>query len=130
MFGQLHTQEYKATKKQIVRLQLNEKKSKESQIRLMSWCWKLKPTWRKDLISYNSHPWIMCVLFSLFVYHLERGVVWNWTPKIKGVGECWSQMDKRVGGLENWTIFMDVICLSSLKLPSHQTLELVLYDSW
>ena len=35
-FGQLHTQEYKATKKQIVRLQLNEKKSKESQARLMS----------------------------------------------------------------------------------------------
>ena len=35
-FGQLHTQEYKATKKQIVRLQVNEKKSKESQVRLMS----------------------------------------------------------------------------------------------
>ena len=35
-FGQLPTQEYKATKKQIVRLQVNEKKSKESQVRLMS----------------------------------------------------------------------------------------------
>ena len=35
-FGQLHAQEYKATKKQIVRLQVNEKKSKESQVRLMS----------------------------------------------------------------------------------------------
>ena len=31
-----HTQDYKTTKKQIVRLQLNEKKSKESQTRLMS----------------------------------------------------------------------------------------------
>ena len=31
IFGQLHKQEYKATKKQIVKLQLNEKKSKESQ---------------------------------------------------------------------------------------------------
>ena len=30
IFRQLHTQEYKATKKQIVRLQLNEKKSNES----------------------------------------------------------------------------------------------------
>ena len=28
-FGQLQTQEYKATKKQIVRLQLSEKKEKE-----------------------------------------------------------------------------------------------------
>ena len=34
IFGQLHTQEYKATKKQIVKLQLNEKKSKEDQTRL------------------------------------------------------------------------------------------------
>ena len=36
IFRQLHTQEYKTTKKQAVRLQLNEKKSKESQTRLMS----------------------------------------------------------------------------------------------
>ena len=28
----------------------------------MSWYWKRKSTWRKDLITYNSHPWIM---FSL-----------------------------------------------------------------
>ena len=34
-FGQLHTQEYKTTKKQIVSLQLNEKKSKERQTRLI-----------------------------------------------------------------------------------------------
>ena len=34
IFGQLHTQEYKVTKKQIVRLQLNGNKSKESQTRL------------------------------------------------------------------------------------------------
>ena len=50
---------YKATEKQIVKLQLNEKKSKESQTGLMSWYWKLVPTWRKDLIAYNSHSWIM-----------------------------------------------------------------------
>ena len=36
IFRQLHTQEYKTTKKQAVKLQLNEKKSKESQTRLMS----------------------------------------------------------------------------------------------
>ena len=34
IFGQLHIQRYKATKKQIVRHQLNEKKSKVSQTRL------------------------------------------------------------------------------------------------
>ena len=43
-FGQLHTEDYKATEKQLVRLLLNEKKSKEGQTRLMSWNWKRKPT--------------------------------------------------------------------------------------
>ena len=39
-------------------LQVNGKKSMESQTRLMSWYWKtdLKD---KDLITYNSHPWII-----------------------------------------------------------------------
>ena len=44
IFGQLHRLEYKDTKKQIVRRQRNEKKSKEDQTRLMSWYWKRKPT--------------------------------------------------------------------------------------
>ena len=35
-FGQLHTQEYETPKKQIVRFQLYQKKSKESQTRLIS----------------------------------------------------------------------------------------------
>ena len=34
IFGQLHTQEYKATKEKMLRLQLNEKNAKESQTRL------------------------------------------------------------------------------------------------
>ena len=51
IFGQLLRQEYEATKKQIMRLQLNQKKSKESQTRLMSWYRKRKPTGRKDLIT-------------------------------------------------------------------------------
>ena len=52
--------EYIATKKQIVRLQLNEKKSKEkgntgkiNELILKS------EAYLKDLITYNSHPWIM-----------------------------------------------------------------------
>ena len=36
----------------------------ESQTRLMSWYWKRKPTWRKDLIRYNSHPWIIFFLID------------------------------------------------------------------
>ena len=36
IFGQLHTQEHKAKKNIIVRLQLNEKKSAENQTRLTS----------------------------------------------------------------------------------------------
>ena len=59
IFGQLHTQQYKVTKKKVLRFQLNEKKSKESKTILMSWYRKRKPTRRKDLITYNIHPWIM-----------------------------------------------------------------------
>ena len=25
----------------------------------MDWYWKWKPTWKKDMITYNSYPWIM-----------------------------------------------------------------------
>ena len=49
-FEQLHTQEFGATKMQIVRLQLNEKKWKENESWLMSLYWKRKPTWKKDLV--------------------------------------------------------------------------------
>ena len=72
IFGQLHTQEFKATKKQVVRLQLNEKKWKKSQTWLMSLYWKRKPIWKKDLITYSSYPWIM--FFWMIGYYLERGV--------------------------------------------------------
>ena len=76
-FGQLHTQEFKARKKEIVRLKFNKKKSKESQKKLMSSHWKRKLTWRKDLITYNSHPWIM-LFFKLIGYHLERRMGEGW----------------------------------------------------
>ena len=94
IFGQLYTQKYKAMEKQIVKLQLNEKKSQESQTRLMSWYWKRKPTWRKHVIIYNSHS---CTVFSFnwLVIILSFGeevggeVVWNWTSKVKSMKEFW-----------------------------------------
>ena len=96
------------------RLQLNENKSNESQTRLMSWYWKRKPTWRKDLITYNIHPWIM-FSFNWLVsfgegcsFELGRPTSRGW----KNFGRRWTRV---VGGLENWTIFMDVICISSLS---------------
>ena len=65
--GDIFVQEYKPTKKQTVRHQLNEKKSKESQARLTSWYWKREPSWRKDLITYNNHSWIMFSFNWLFI---------------------------------------------------------------
>ena len=40
--------------------------------------------------------------------------LWNRTSKVKGVEEFKTQMDKGVGGLENWIILRDVMCVSSL----------------
>ena len=42
--------------------------------------------------------------------------VWNWTSKVKGVEEFWTLLDKGLGSLQNWPIFMDVICESFLNL--------------
>ena len=116
IFGQLHTQEYKTTKKQIVRFQLNEKKSKESQTRLISWYWKRKPTWRKDLITYNSHPSIMFFFNWLVIIWREReGGRLKLDVQGQEGGRIFGRRWTRgVGGLKNWTIFMDVICVSSL----------------
>ena len=55
------------------------KKSKESETRLMGWYWKRKPIWRKGLITYNSHPWIMfsfnwLVIIWRVVFHLKLDV--------------------------------------------------------
>ena len=50
---------------------LNGKKSMESQTREKSWYWKQKTTLRKDLITYDSHPWIM---FS-FIWLV---IIWRW----------------------------------------------------
>ena len=58
-FTTAHTRVWSHENTKIVGLQLNEKKSTESQTRLMSWYWKGKSTWRKDLTTYDSHPWIM-----------------------------------------------------------------------
>ena len=58
-----------------MRLQLIKKKSKLSQMTLISWYWKQKLTRRKHLITYNSHPWIM-FSFNLLVVIIWRGGVW------------------------------------------------------
>ena len=95
-----------------MRLQLNEKKSKKSQTRLMSWYWK--PTWTKDLIRYNIHPWIMFFFNWLVIIWRERAVRLKLYVQGQG-GDRILDVDGQGGGtLENWTIFMDVICVSSL----------------
>ena len=68
---------------------VNGKKSKKSQTRLMGWYWRRKPTWRKDLITFNSHPW---TIFSFnWLVIIWRGVViWNWTCKVKGMKKIWT----------------------------------------
>ena len=120
IFGQLHTQGYNDMKKQIVRLQLNEKKSKESQTRLMRWYWKRKRTWRMEQITcnrYNSHPWIMFTFIWLIIIWSGRGggcpfkIVRPRTRSWKNFGRRWT---REVGDLANWTFFLYIICVSSL----------------
>ena len=78
------------------------KKSMESQRRLMSWYWKQKLTWRKELITYNRHQWIMASFNWLVIFWRGRGwwqwrFDWNRTYKVNGVGKFWTYLDKEDG---------------------------------
>ena len=71
---------------------------------------------REDRITYNSHPWIMFSLKLLVFICREGGSFEIGRPRSKE----WKHFGRRstigVGDLENWTIFMDVICVSSLEV--------------
>ena len=52
----------------------------------------------------------------VIIYRRRGAVIWNWTSKVNGVEEVWLSWIRDMGSLENWTIFMGVIFVSSLKL--------------
>ena len=123
--------------------QLNEKKSMESQTRLISWYWKQKTTWRKDLITYNSHLGL-CFLLIDWLSFGEGGsgggggsggsgggggegwFAWNWMSKVKGTGGRILDVVRQGGGgfwkLDNFQgkystqIFKEKKCCSQVSL--------------
>ena len=61
----------------------------------MNWSWKRKPTWSKDLITYNSHPWIMFSFNCLVItwkgggsFEIGRPSLWKW----KNFGCRWKKV--------------------------------------
>ena len=87
---------------------LNEKESTENQTRLMSW--------RRDLITYNSHPTIM-FHFNWEEVRLKLAVQGQRGRRMLDVDG--GQEGRGVGGgvgLGKSTIFMDVICVSFLMV--------------
>ena len=65
------------------------------------------------LITHNSLPWIM-ISFNAFVIIWRREVLLKLNVHGQGSGRI-SDIDKQgVEGLETWTIFMDIVWLSSL----------------
>ena len=71
-----------------------------------------------DLLTYNSYPWIIYIYFFnwlVIIWRQGEGFIWTWASKDKDVERVCRQMDKELGGLENWKIFMDVICVLSLR---------------
>ena len=49
-----------------------------------------KPTWRKELKTCSSHPWIMFSFSWLVIIWRGEGFVWNWTSKDKEMEEFWT----------------------------------------
>ena len=83
----------------------------------MSWNWKQKPTWRKDLITYNSHY----IFFKSIGYHLERKGVLLETECL--TSKEWKNF--RCSWTWGWEFlkigkfFMEVICVSSLSTSNY-----------
>ena len=114
----------------------NEKKWKKSQTWLMSLYWKRKPTWKKDLITYSSYPWIM--FFLMIGYYLERGVRLKLDVQGQG-GERVLDIDGQ-GGWGSWKLdnfhgrhmcsipyinaTVSLICVASYQHPAGTYLKL------
>ena len=69
------------------------------------------------LITHNSHLWIM-FSFNWLIIIWRGGFRLKLDVQGQGVGRISDVDGQGQGGLENWTIFMDVICVSSLKVLS------------
>ena len=74
-----------------------------------------------DMITSNSHPWIMfsfkwLIIVIIILSGRGRGVRLKLDVQGQEGGRILN-VDGKGGwaGLENWTIFMDVICVSSLN---------------
>ena len=77
--------------------------------------WKRKPTWRKDLITYNSHPRIMFpFIWCVIIWRRGEGSFEIGCPRSRGWKNFLRSWSRGVEDLKNWTIFMNVICVSSL----------------
>ena len=68
----------------------------------------------------------------LFVHVARGGFIWNWTSKVKGGGRILDvdgQESEEWGVFENWTIFMDVICvLKDIWIDVNRISSLILSD--
>ena len=64
--------------------------------------------------SNNSLPWIMFSFNKLTVICREEVLFETERPRSRGWKNFGRRWMKGVGGLKNWTIFMDVICVLSL----------------
>ena len=96
---------------QIVRLQLNEKPDKINELILKTNVNEGRTWWHIIVIlglCFVLTDWLWFVEgFRLKLYVLV-------CPRSRGWKNIGRRKTKRLGGLENWTIFMDVICVSSL----------------
>ena len=106
-----------------MRLQLNEKKSKGSQTRLMGWyCNRNRlegRTWLHIIVTL----WLCFLLFDWLSFG-EGVLVWNWTSKIKGCKNFGLRWTRGLRGLENWKISVDIVCVSSLSVSADFTKKL------
>ena len=96
-----------------MKLKLNEKKSKESQTRLNELPLKTKTDLKEGPDNITVLVGLCFLLIDGFSFR-EGGSFEIGRSKLRGWKNFGRKWTRGVGGLENWTIFMDVVCVSSL----------------
>ena len=87
---------------------------------------KTKIDLKKRLITYNRHPWIMFSFNWLVIIWRGGSSFAIGSPRSRGWSNFRRRWTRRVRSLENWTIFMDVTCVSS-QMINHLNGSISLY---
>ena len=110
---QLHTQKYKTTKKQISEASAKWKEVEGKLGKINELILKTKSDLKEGPNNIIIFIFGLCFLLVDWLSFGEGGSFEIGGPRLRGWKNVGLRWTRGVGGPENWTIFMDVMCVSS-----------------